>query len=118
MKVIYAPNAIPKGGRSIFLAGSIEMGVAENWQERFIRIYRNEDVIVFNPRRLDWDASWVQDKNNPKFREQVEWELKAMELANRIFMYFDPKTKSPISLLELGLFARTGKMTVYCPKGF
>lgn len=33
-------------------------------------------------------------------------------------MYFDPKTKSPISLLELGLFARTGKLIVVCPKGF
>ena len=33
-------------------------------------------------------------------------------------MYFDPSTKSPISLLELGLFARTGKTIVVCPDGF
>jgi len=33
-------------------------------------------------------------------------------------MYFDPNTKSPISLLELGLHANSGKMIVCCPKGF
>jgi hypothetical protein len=33
-------------------------------------------------------------------------------------MYFDPNTKSPISLLELGLFAKSGKMIVCCPNGF
>lgn len=33
-------------------------------------------------------------------------------------MYFDPSTKSPISLLELGLYARAGKMIVCCPDGF
>jgi hypothetical protein len=33
-------------------------------------------------------------------------------------MYFDENTKSPISLLELGLYASSGKMIVYCPEGF
>ena len=33
-------------------------------------------------------------------------------------MWFDPKTKSPISLLELGLFADKYKLIVYCPEGF
>ena len=33
-------------------------------------------------------------------------------------MYFDPKTKSPISLLELGLFSRSDKLMVICPDGF
>lgn len=33
-------------------------------------------------------------------------------------MYFDPKTKSPITLLELGLFARSQKLIVYCPTGY
>lgn len=33
-------------------------------------------------------------------------------------MYFSPNTKSPISLLELGLFARSGKVRVVCPEGF
>jgi hypothetical protein len=33
-------------------------------------------------------------------------------------MYFDPNTQSPISLLELGLHARDGKLIVLCPEGF
>ena len=33
-------------------------------------------------------------------------------------MYFDPNTKSPISLLELGLFAHSKKLIVCCPEGF
>jgi len=41
-----------------------------------------------------------------------------MECADKILMYFDPKTKSPISLLELGLFANSNKLIVVCPKGF
>lgn len=33
-------------------------------------------------------------------------------------MYFDPNTKSPISLLELGLYATSKKLHVICPEGF
>jgi hypothetical protein len=33
-------------------------------------------------------------------------------------MNFLPDTKSPISLLELGLYASSGKMLVCCPEGF
>ena len=76
------------------------------------------DIVIFNPRRDDWDSSWSQNKINPKFREQVEWELAALEKTNLIAMYFEPDTKSPVSLLELGLFARSGKMIVCCPEGF
>jgi hypothetical protein len=34
------------------------------------------------------------------------------EMAHIIIMYFDPNTKSPISLLELGLNAREQKLVV------
>lgn len=33
-------------------------------------------------------------------------------------MYLDPNTKSPISLLELGLHANSKKLWVVCPDGF
>ena len=115
--VIKAPNKL-EDGFSIFLAGSIEMGAAEDWQTKIEESLKDVDVVVFNPRRDDWDNSWKQDIKDPKFREQVEWELAAQEKADVIAMYLDPKTKAPISLLELGLFAKTGKMVVCCPKGF
>ena len=118
MKIIKAPNKISDAGHTIFLAGSIEMGKAENWQDKVVRLLKDKDVIIFNPRRDDWDSSWKQSKDNKQFREQVEWELKAQEHADIILMYFDPNTKAPISLLELGLFASSGKMIVVCPNGF
>lgn len=33
-------------------------------------------------------------------------------------MHFEPDTMSPITLLELGLYASSGKLIVSCPKGF
>lgn len=104
--------------KSVFLAGSIEMGNTENWQSELSdKLYRH-NYNVFNPRRSDWDSSWKQDFTNPYFSQQVNWELDALEKSDYIIMYFDPNNKSPISLLELGLFAHTGKLMVICPDGF
>lgn len=118
MIIIQAPNKVENFENSIFLAGSIEMGAAENWQEKVIKALSHLDCTILNPRRDDWDSSWVQSIHNDKFREQVEWELKALENAEFIIMYFDPNTKSPISLLELGLHARNSRLLVCCPEGF
>jgi hypothetical protein len=103
---------------SIFLAGSIEMGVAEDWQSKIEEELKDYNITIYNPRRDSWDSSWEQSIHNPQFREQVEWELDHLDKADIIVMYFDENTKSPISLLELGLYASSGKMILYCPEGF
>jgi hypothetical protein len=103
---------------SVFLGGSIEMGTAGDWQSGVVVALAAEDLVILNPRRAAWDATWVQSIDNPQFREQVEWELAAQERATLILMYLAPDTKAPITLLELGLFARTGKGVVCCPEGF
>ncbi|MBN2664774.1 MAG: nucleoside 2-deoxyribosyltransferase domain-containing protein [Bacteroidales bacterium] len=118
MKIITAPEILEFTTKSIFLAGSIEQDTAENWQENVISKLKSFDVTILNPRREEWDSSWVQSIENDEFKIQVNWELEALEKADFILMYFDPKTKSPISLLELGLFAKSGKMVVCCPVGF
>lgn len=118
MKVIKAPQHIDIEGTSLFLAGSIEMGKAVDWQTRVTNALSKDKGTILNPRRDDWDSSWKQDINNPQFRQQVRWELEALDRAEVVVMYFDPKTQSPISLLELGLHARSHKMIVYCPEGF
>jgi hypothetical protein len=111
----------------VFLAGSIEMGKADNWQVRLsdslLSEYPKDDVLIYNPRRDDWDSSWVQDMENDQFRTQVEWELSHLDAANIVVFYFDPTTLSLISLLELGV--RLGrkpisnqKVIVYCPKEY
>ncbi len=115
---IQAPNKLPK---KVFLAGSIEMGKAENWQTKLVSGLSQDDdkpFIVYNPRRDDWDSSWEQKITNDQFREQVEWELTALDDADIIVMYFDPNTMSPISLLELGIHKNKESMIVLCPEGF
>jgi hypothetical protein len=119
-QVLKPPSSLtPAAGRpSVFLAGSIEMGGAPPWQAEVEAALRDQDVVLLNPRRDEWDASWVQSIHNPTFREQVEWELTAQEMATVIALYFAPCTKAPITLLELGLFARSGKLLVCCREGF
>lgn len=102
----------------MFLAGSIEMGSAPNWQGDLIAALGAHDLTILDPRREAWDASWRQSIDEPKFREQVEWELDGLERADVIAMWFVPETRSPITLLELGLHARSGKVVVGCPDGF
>ncbi|HEY1379899.1 MAG TPA: nucleoside 2-deoxyribosyltransferase domain-containing protein, partial [Gemmataceae bacterium] len=38
--------------------------------------------------------------------------------ADRIALYFAPDTRAPVTLLEFGLFARSGKLAVCCPDGY
>ena len=117
-----APSkAFPTDGKVravLFLAGSIEMGKAEDWQQKVTRLLADQDVIILNPRRDDWDSSWVQKKDNKQFNEQVTWELDSQETADLILMYFDPKTQSPITLLELGLFIKEKHIIICCPEGY
>lgn len=123
MKLIKPPTPLPrhfKDKPSFFLAGSIEMGTAGNWQQQVVCSLKDYDCIILNPRRDDWDATWVQSKDNPQFHEQVTWELQGQERAHHILMYFDPATKAPITLLEfgLGIMGAGGELVVACPEGF
>ena len=106
----------------MFLAGSIEMGVAEDWQTKVSleleQRIRHVTITIINPRREEWDNSWTQSIESPQFYQQVNWELNGLDKADYILMYFSPETKSPISLLELGLYAASGKLIVCCPDGF
>lgn len=128
--LVYTPptNALPGLGPSIFLAGSIEMGKAIKWQEDIIESLKDTECIIYNPRRLDWDPTWSQKKDNPKFNEQVCWEVKHILMADVVVFYFQPGTChaeistqfSPISLWELGLVSKEKKkkIIICCPEGF
>jgi len=126
---IKAPNdfnyySLPPKPFTIFLAGSIEMGTAENWQQKIVKELGfhvfpfSFPITILNPRRDDWDSSWVQSIKNPKFKEQVIWEIHGQSSSDLILMYFSPNTKSPITLLELGLSANRSELMVCCPEGF
>lgn len=110
-------STVSRGHNSVFLAGSIEMGTAADWQQQVIDMFP-EGITFLNPRRDDWDSSWEQSIDNPQFNAQVTWELENLEATDFIFFYFDPNTKSPISLLELGMHITSRDVIVCCPSGF
>ncbi len=117
--VFHPPTPAPNTNRpSIFLGGSIDMGKAIDWQAQVIESLHDVSVDLYNPRRPDWDATWEQSFHHQGFRGQVEWELDHLDRATLAFFYFDPKGLSPITLMELGLHARSGKVIVCSPPGF
>lgn len=133
MKIYHAPlpvdvfKLLNNNQVSIFLAGSIEMGIAKNWQAMIIdelgnlEKQRNDGVefVVLNPRRPAWDSTWVQSIDNPQFVEQVNWELDGIEQCDVVFFHFEPDTMSPITLFELGkALEGDSKVVVSCPPGF
>lgn len=119
MNVIKPDNATAAEKQiTVFLAGSIEMGSAPEWQTDVAEKFKDFEVTFFNPRRESWDSSWKQFQTETNFNQQVNWELNKLEESTFIFMNFTPDSKSPISLLELGYFAKSGKMIVCCPKEF
>ncbi|MEM9777717.1 MAG: nucleoside 2-deoxyribosyltransferase domain-containing protein [Chloroflexota bacterium] len=120
MPTIFKPPTPPiyDGKKSVFLAGTIDNGNSADWQAEVEQLLTDEEIIILNPRRNDWDASWEQTISNPKFKEQVEWELDGLDRVDAIFMYFAAGSKSPITLLELGLHAASGKVIIVCPNDF
>ncbi|MCD9085168.1 nucleoside 2-deoxyribosyltransferase domain-containing protein [Stenotrophomonas sp. SY1] len=119
-QTITSPDALPANDTrpKVFLAGSIEMGKAGDWQQQVQQALSEEGVLMLNPRRADWNPAWRAEADEPEFRRQVEWELAALEQADIVLMYFTPGTQSPITLLEFGLYARSGKLLVAAPQGF
>ena len=105
---------------SIFLAGSIEMGKAEDWQNLLISKIGKNFSIAFNPRRADFDPAWKQGVNEEHFNIQVTWELDMIERADVVAFYFQPGTVSPITLMELGIVAASKPKAAFvcCPEGF
>ena len=120
VQVIYPTNIIAANesqSTKLFLAGSIEQGKAEECQSRIIEDLKSftsdvnierkntvkKKLTIFNPRRPDWNPNLPQEAFNEVLRNQITWELDHLEMSDVICLYLDPKTTSPISLLELGL---------------
>ena len=110
------PDSIDlKSYKSVFLAGTIDMGSGVDWQKDVAELFEKApgNWVLFNPRQEFWDPSRENEMDY-----QVNWELSHLEEADFILMNFLPDSKSPITLLELGLFAHSGKLYVVCTEGF
>lgn len=106
---------------TLFLGGSIEEGKAIDWQTDLSqKLSKYNNLDIFNPRRDNWNAQTTQSINNEDFANQVKWELTCLENCQYIVMNFIPDTRSPISLLELGLLSQSNPKYTYvcCPDGF
>ncbi|KAH8701216.1 hypothetical protein GQ44DRAFT_555534, partial [Phaeosphaeriaceae sp. PMI808] len=103
---------------SVFTAGSIEMGKAVQWQSLLAQHLRDLPITVYNPRRNGWDPKIDVKAHDDSFREQVVWELDALQKADVVCFYFDHETLSSVTMLELGLLAHSGKIIVCCPEKY
>lgn len=115
-----------ENAKKIFLAGTIDVGNSDNWQNAYIQ--NTKDIISSYNSFIDYDPVNVneiciynprRDKYDEKDMDyQMSWEFKHLKKADIIYMNFLPDSQSPITLLELGLFASSGKLYVTCPKEY
>lgn len=106
----------PSSGPKIFLAGSINMGLARDWQSEVIKyikeIWTDFDVTVYNPRR-------TEDFTPEMEEEQVAWEACMLQNADYILVHLAAEGGvSPMSLLELGLYMRDKKLYLSMEDGY
>ena len=117
-KEIKAPESYTLDKFSIFLGGAIDQGKAGDWQAKVAKALADLDVILLNPRRDDWDSSWNESIDNPEFRKQVEWELRAQESADLRIYVLLRDSKGPVTMLEIGLFAPRKDTALCIEEGF
>ncbi|EAQ85413.1 hypothetical protein CHGG_09427 [Chaetomium globosum CBS 148.51] len=115
VQIIQAPSrSAIVGELSVFLAGTTTKSSYPDWRQALIEAVSHLPITVLNPLRLDWDHTWGPEQ----ISAQVEWELDMQELADVVIVFFGPETDAPISLLELGLSARSGKAIVACHRDY
>lgn len=99
----------------VFLAGTIDMGRSIDWQAACTERFRTLGgrYLIFNPRRAGGMSS-----DSAEFEYQVRWELEHLEKADIIIMNILGSSQSPITLLEMGAYLRSGKLHVACEPDF
>ncbi|MBO0593552.1 nucleoside 2-deoxyribosyltransferase domain-containing protein [Cellulophaga sp. E16_2] len=98
--------------RYIFLAGSMASNQSVNWRNQVVNSLPNSYQF------LDPTNEHHDTLNALQMKKHVEWELDAMAMADIVLLNFLPNALSPISLVELGLYASSKKLYVVCPKAF
>ncbi len=120
--IIITPEEIVNKGanrldaKSVFLAGTIDNGDSLNWQDKVIieLINLGIECEVYNPRREHWNPNPTKEE----MEKQIKWEQDHLDKADLIIMVFSDESQSPISLLELGLYAESVKLLVFCTDKF
>lgn len=106
-----------ENNKSVFLAGTIDNGNSLNWQEKTIIELINlgaDNIDIYNPRRYNWPS----EDNHDEIEYQIKWEQEHLDKSDLIVMVLLDDSKSPISLLEIGLYAKSNKLVVFCTPKF
>lgn len=96
----------------VFLAGSIDNSNFGNWRKETIKKLEIK-INLFDPTNMKHDSL-----NVAEMKSHIIWELDALAITDKILLNFLPDSKSPISLVELGLYVASKKLIVVCPKEF
>lgn len=114
--IIVAPSEEKTKSNTIkvFLGGTIDSGNSEDWQKEICKEFiNNEDYVIFNPRRDEWP-----NEGSSEVIRQIKWEHKRMDESDIIVINILPDSKSPISLMEIGMYNESGKLLVFCTDEF
>ncbi|PTB38568.1 hypothetical protein M441DRAFT_28922 [Trichoderma asperellum CBS 433.97] len=112
------PASDLKSRKSVFLAGPTNPTGEADWRETLTEALIELPIVIYNPKRSDWDSTWKEDFSDSRWAEQVEWELGMQDKADIVVVFFHKATPAPISLLELGLCVRSGKAIVCAQDGY
>lgn len=117
IKLIKCPaEYLNEPGEKVFIAGGITN--CPDWQRNFESLVQQidqlfspgtfNDGVLFNPRRDSFD---VNDPN--RTIEQIHWEHRHLQIADRVIFWFPSEALCPITLFELGkISAGTNKPIV------
>ena len=103
---------------SVILYGGMPSDPEWDWRADLSASLSDLPIVILDPTCEAWDSTWVQDISFQPFKEQVKWEMDHADIADVIVFFFGGKTDQPITLLELGLYAHTGKAVVCCQDHF
>ena len=113
-------NNLPDEAKEIFKEHKVQHTPAQ-WAFRWLWNQPEVTCVLSGMNSLEMVQENVANADASRPGEmdyQVRWELDHLEDADLIIMYILGTSKSPISLLEMGLHARSGKMHVICEKDF
>jgi hypothetical protein len=100
------PDLVSLSYRFIFGAGGITG--CPKWQSEMAELLKNTPgLVLFDPRRDDFDAALTRDPNIA--HEQVEWEYYHLNASDAIYFWFPAEGLCSITLYELGKWGHTNK---------
>ncbi|KAH7129931.1 hypothetical protein B0J13DRAFT_563553 [Dactylonectria estremocensis] len=103
---------------SIFLAGTTSATGEPDWRDELSKSLADQPVTIFNPKRDDWDSTWREDFSDKRWADQIQWELDMQDAASVIVVLFHRATAAPVSLAEMGMASRTGKLVACALDGY